>query len=58
MTPNALTLDAYVRVSQVRGRSGASFISPNVQREQIERWAKAHGHTLRAHASVDAGCMT
>jgi len=33
-------LDGYIRVSQVRGREGASFISPAKQREQIERWAK------------------
>lgn len=32
----------YVRVSQVAGRKGASFISPDVQREQIERWATAN----------------
>lgn len=49
MTSNSLRLDAYVRVSQVRGRSGPSFISPEVQRKQIERWAKAHGHTLTWH---------
>jgi DNA invertase Pin-like site-specific DNA recombinase len=39
-------LDAYIRVSKVRGRSGESFISPEVQREQIAAWAKAHGHEL------------
>src|SRR4051812_33656212 len=33
----------YVRVSQVRGRKGDSFISPSVQREHIERWAGANG---------------
>jgi DNA invertase Pin-like site-specific DNA recombinase len=36
-------LDGYVRVSQVRGRKGESFISPGVQREGIERWAAAKG---------------
>ena len=35
--------DGYLRVSQVAGRSGDSFISPDVQREQIERWAAANG---------------
>ena len=35
-------LDAYIRVSQVGGRSGESFISPSVQLEQINRWAKAN----------------
>jgi DNA invertase Pin-like site-specific DNA recombinase len=39
-------LDGYVRVSQVAGRGGESFISPAVQREQIEAWAKVHGATL------------
>jgi DNA invertase Pin-like site-specific DNA recombinase len=36
-------VDGYIRVSQVAGRSGESFISPSVQREQIEGWAKIHG---------------
>lgn len=60
MTTTGLRLDAYVRVSQVRGRSGPSFISPDVQREQIERWAKAHGHTLTWHQpelDVSGGSM-
>jgi DNA invertase Pin-like site-specific DNA recombinase len=35
-------LDGYVRVSQVAGRSGDSFISPAVQREQIQAWADGH----------------
>jgi DNA invertase Pin-like site-specific DNA recombinase len=41
-----LLLDGYIRVSQVAGREGESFISPGVQREQIEGWARAHGATL------------
>ncbi|MGH2903494.1 MAG: recombinase family protein [Solirubrobacteraceae bacterium] len=64
MTPttdeNALHLDAYIRVSKVRGRSGESFISPTVQREQIEAWARAHGHTLSWHEpemDVSGGTM-
>ena len=36
-------VDGYVRVSQVRGRGGERFISPDVQREQIEAWAKMRG---------------
>ena len=39
-------LDGYVRVSQVRDREGETFISPDVQRNQITRWADAHGHEL------------
>jgi DNA invertase Pin-like site-specific DNA recombinase len=38
-----MVVDGYVRVSQVAGRKGPSFISPAVQREQIEGWAKLHG---------------
>ena len=34
-------IDGYVRVSQVGGRAGDSFISPSLQREQIEAWAKS-----------------
>lgn len=34
-----IILDGYIRVSQVRGRRGESFISPDVQRTQIQRWA-------------------
>jgi site-specific DNA recombinase len=61
MTPSGLRLDAYVRVSKVAGRSGSSFISPEVQREQIERWAQAHGHTLNWHEpelDVSGGSMS
>jgi DNA invertase Pin-like site-specific DNA recombinase len=36
-------VDGYVRVSQVRGRRGERFLSPVVQREQIEAWATARG---------------
>jgi hypothetical protein len=38
-----MVLDGYVRVSQVQGRSGERFMSPVVQREQIERWAQLRG---------------
>jgi site-specific DNA recombinase len=44
----AVIVDGYIRVSQVAGRSGDSFISPAVQREQIETWAKRRG-VLIAH---------
>jgi DNA invertase Pin-like site-specific DNA recombinase len=37
-----MLLDAYIRVSRVAGRSGPSFISPLVQRDEIERWAADH----------------
>jgi DNA invertase Pin-like site-specific DNA recombinase len=36
-------VDGYVRVSQVAGRSGESFMSPSVQRAQIEAWAGRTG---------------
>jgi len=39
----SLVLDAYIRVSKVGGRSGDSFISPDVQADEIRRWADAHG---------------
>jgi site-specific DNA recombinase len=60
-TPTALNLDAYIRVSKVAGRSGASFISPDVQRERISSWAQAHGHTLTWHEpelDVSGGTMS
>jgi DNA invertase Pin-like site-specific DNA recombinase len=39
-------LDGYVRVSQVAGRAGETFISPSVQRGQIETWVRMNGATL------------
>ena len=60
MSSDGLQLDAYVRVSKVGGRSGESFISPTVQRERIESWAQAHGHTLVWHEpemDVSGGTM-
>ncbi len=38
----------YVRVSQVGGREGESFLSPDVQREKIEAWAAYRGFTVAA----------
>lgn len=37
------TLDGYIRVSRVMGREGPGYISPDVQREAIERWAAYRG---------------
>jgi site-specific DNA recombinase len=42
----AIKLDGYTRVSRVRGRGGESFISPDVQREQIERYAALRGFEI------------
>ena len=36
-------MDGYIRVSTVRGRRGERFISPTVQRDLIESWARLHG---------------
>jgi len=41
-----LILDGYIRVSQVGGRGGEKFISPSVQREQIEAWTSSNGSLL------------
>jgi site-specific DNA recombinase len=49
-----LQLDGYCRVSQVRGREGESFLSPDLQRQAIEGWAKANGHTIAQwHTDLD-----
>ena len=57
--PAATTFDAYVRVSQVRGRGGDSFISPAVQRERIAAWAAAHGHRIaQVHEELDVSGAT
>jgi DNA invertase Pin-like site-specific DNA recombinase len=53
-TPPLTRLDGYVRVSRVGGRSGDSFISPDVQRRQIQEWADRHGVTIAAwHEDLD-----
>lgn len=36
------TMDGYVRVSRVGGRSGESYISSTVQRDKIVGWARLH----------------
>jgi DNA invertase Pin-like site-specific DNA recombinase len=41
-----MLVDGYVRVSQVAGRGGETFISPAVQRGQIESWAELAGATI------------
>jgi len=47
-------VDGYVRVSKVDGRSGPSFISPQVQREEIEKWADFRGaELLEVHVDLD-----
>lgn len=49
-----MLVDGYVRVSQVNGRSGDSFMSPALQREQIQAWANAHGAVLaEVHEELD-----
>lgn len=49
-----LILDGYVRVSQVRGRGGDSFISPAQQRDRITQWASAYGHRIEViHEEFD-----
>jgi hypothetical protein len=42
------TYDGYVRVSQRRGRKGASFISPELQREAIAPASRQAQRQLRA----------
>jgi site-specific DNA recombinase len=41
-----MNLDGYIRVSRVAGREGDRFISPRVQRDKIEMFAKLHGHLI------------
>lgn len=48
-----LPLTGYVRVSQVKGRSGDSFISPRVQEERIRGWCSTHGYTLDGDVLVE-----
>jgi site-specific DNA recombinase len=49
-----MNVDGYVRVSKVAGRSGPSFISPKVQREQIESWARfKDARLLEVHVDLD-----
>lgn len=41
-----MRLVGYIRVSRVGGREGDSFISPAQQRDRIESYAAAAGHTI------------
>src|SRR4051794_36963342 len=42
------TMDGYIRVSRRMGREGPGYISKDVQREAIERWADYKGVTIAA----------
>ena len=47
-------LDAYVRVSEVRGRAGETFISPDTQKDKIRDWARYKGHEIAEyHEELD-----
>ena len=49
-----MRLDGYIRVSKVRGREGPSFISPIMQREEIEAYARYKGVELvKFHTDLD-----
>jgi DNA invertase Pin-like site-specific DNA recombinase len=49
-----MKLDGYIRVSKVGGREGASFISPDLQREEIEAWARFKGaEIVEFHVDLD-----
>ena len=49
-----MRLDAYIRVSDTRGREGPSFISPTDQLEKIEDYARRHGHEIvEVHRELD-----
>lgn len=50
-----MNLDGYIRVSRTNGRKGKRFISPEVQRDAITNWARAHGHQIvKWHEELDA----
>jgi DNA invertase Pin-like site-specific DNA recombinase len=46
MTRKNLRLLSYVRVSDVRGREGPSFISPDEQSTKNRAYAEAYGHSI------------
>jgi DNA invertase Pin-like site-specific DNA recombinase len=49
-----LLLDGYIRVSDVRGRSGPSFISPQLQRQRLEQWCALYDARLaEVHEELD-----
>jgi DNA invertase Pin-like site-specific DNA recombinase len=35
-------MDGYIRVSRVMGREGDSYMSPSIQKDDIEKWAAQH----------------
>lgn len=39
-------MDGYIRVSDVGGRAGERFQSPEEQRQALEAWARLNGVTL------------
>ena len=41
-----MRLDAYIRVSDVHGRGGESYVTKDQQRERIDGWAKSQGHEI------------
>jgi site-specific DNA recombinase len=43
---SGVRLVGYARVSRVGGRAGETFISPSVQRETVEAYARARGHEI------------
>lgn len=56
----ALPLDGYIRVSQVGGREGEGFISPDVQEAAIRKWAERSGREVQmqpAELNVSGGTM-
>jgi len=44
---------AYVRVSRIGGREGESFISTDVQRQEVERWAAGRAEIVAWHEDLD-----
>jgi site-specific DNA recombinase len=49
-----MLVDAYLRVSKTRGRTGPSFISPVQQREKIETYCTLHGYRIgEEHEELD-----
>lgn len=47
-------IDGYVRVSEVKGREGDSFISPQSQEDRIRSWAKHNGcEVATVHVELD-----
>lgn len=54
MSSTPQRLDGYIRVSRRNGRDGATYMSPDLQREAIERWAAYKGVEIVAwHVDED-----